>query len=104
MRSTKRIFIGFLSTCFLAAFMTQAFAQGSYRAQLRGIVSDPSGAVVANAAATITDTGTNISSTAHTDDKGEYFFTGLRPSTYSVKVEASGFHQCRARRRSGSHT
>ncbi len=89
MRSTKRIFLGFL--CFLAAFMTQAFAQGSYRAQLRGIVSDPSGAVVANAAATITDTGTNISSTAHTDDKGEYFFTGLRPSTYSVKVEASGF-------------
>ena len=67
------------------------WGQGSYRAQLRGIVSDATGAVVANATVTIRDAGTNISSTAHTDDKGSYFFTDLRPSTYVLKVEASGF-------------
>jgi|HubBroStandDraft_6_1064221.scaffolds.fasta_scaffold00010_92 hypothetical protein len=66
-------------------------AQGSYRAQLRGVVSDATGAVVHGATVTITDTGTNISSTAHTDDKGGYYFTGLRPSTYSVKAQLSGF-------------
>jgi hypothetical protein len=66
-------------------------AQGSYRAQLRGIVSDATGAVVHHATVTITDTGTNISSVVHTDDKGEYYFTGLRPSTYSVKAQLSGF-------------
>jgi hypothetical protein len=66
-------------------------AQGSYRAQLRGVVSDASGAVVRDATVTITDAGTNISSAAHTDDKGEYYFTGLRPSTYSVKVRIAGF-------------
>ena len=63
-----------------------------------GTVSDASGAVVHNATVTITDTGTNISSVAHTDDKGEYFFTGLRPSTYSVKAELKGF---RAAERTG---
>ncbi|HZW91550.1 MAG TPA: carboxypeptidase regulatory-like domain-containing protein [Candidatus Eremiobacteraceae bacterium] len=72
-------------------FATLAVAQGSYRAQLRGVVSDASGAVVSHATVTITDTGTNISNVTHADDKGEYYFTGLRPSTYSVKVQAPGF-------------
>ncbi|HXO32316.1 MAG TPA: TonB-dependent receptor [Candidatus Acidoferrales bacterium] len=67
------------------------WAQGSYRAQLRGVVSDASGAVVPNATVTIRNIGTNISSAAHTDDKGSYYFTGLLPTTYDVKAEASGF-------------
>jgi len=66
-------------------------AQGSYRAQLRGVVSDAGGAVLPNAKVTITDTGTSIATHMMTDGKGEYFFTGLRPSTYSVKAEAPGF-------------
>ncbi len=67
------------------------WGQGAYRAQLRGVVSDATGAVVSNATVTIRDVGTNISSSARTDDKGSYYFTGLRPSAYAVKVEASGF-------------
>ncbi len=67
------------------------WGQGAYRAQLRGVVSDTTGAVVANATVTIRDVGTNIASSARTDEKGSYFFTGLRPSTYAVKAEASGF-------------
>jgi Carboxypeptidase regulatory-like domain/TonB dependent receptor len=93
MKPTGRLL--FLS-CVLVAWFCVGFgafaaAQGSYRAQLRGVVSDPSGAVIHSATVTITETGTNISSVAHTDDKGEYFFTGLRPSTYSVKVQITGF-------------
>ena len=68
-----------------------AWGQGAYRAQLRGVVSDASGALVAHATVTIRDVGTNIVRSARTDDKGEYFFTELRPSTYAVKVEATGF-------------
>jgi Carboxypeptidase regulatory-like domain len=67
------------------------WAQGSYRAQLRGVVSDASGASVAHATVTIRNVGTNISSTSHTDDKGSYYFTGLTPATYDVKAEATGF-------------
>src|SRR3984885_12523246 len=75
-----------------------AWGQGNYRAQLRGVVSDASGALVTNARVTIRDVGTNISSPSRTDDKGSYFFTGLRPSTYDVKAEAAGF---RAAERTG---
>ncbi|MGA8763990.1 MAG: TonB-dependent receptor [Candidatus Sulfotelmatobacter sp.] len=91
MRPTGRVLSCILVTCFFGPCTTLVVAQGSYRAQLRGVVSDASGAVVHDATVTITDTGTNISSAAHTDDKGEYFFTGLRPSTYSVKAQLSGF-------------
>jgi hypothetical protein len=67
------------------------WGQGNYRAQLRGVVTDASGAVVPNATVTIRNVGTNISSAARTDDKGSYYFTGLVPATYDVKAEATGF-------------
>ena len=80
---------------FLVAFLLVssplALAQGSYRSQLRGVVSDAAGAVLPNATVTITDSGTNIATHTVTDGKGEYVFTGLRPSTYSVKAESKGF-------------
>ncbi|HKW19717.1 MAG TPA: TonB-dependent receptor [Terriglobales bacterium] len=81
----------FLTTCILLSSAALLFAQGTYRSQISGIVSDPSGAVVPKARVTIIETGTNIASTVQTNDRGEYFFTGLRPSTYSLKVEAQGF-------------
>lgn len=91
MGATGRLFSCILVVWFCGSFATFVAAQGSYRAQIRGVVSDASGALVPNATVTIRNAGTNISSTAHTDDKGEYYFTGLVPSTYSVKAGAPGF-------------
>jgi hypothetical protein len=91
MRLTTRIVLWIFAPCVFAGLAIFTAAQGAYRAELRGTVSDPSGGVMANATVTIRDTGTNVSSVAHTDATGEYNFTGLRPSTYSVKVEAAGF-------------
>ena len=68
-----------------------AWGQASYTAQVRGVVTDKSGAVVQNATVTITNQGTNQSTTAHTDDHGLFTVTGLRPDAYSIKVEAQGF-------------
>src|SRR5437660_3025950 len=68
-----------------------AYGQASYTAQVRGIVSDQTGAVVQGAQVTITNDGTGIASTARTDDHGLYTFTGLRPATYTIKAEAQGF-------------
>ena len=90
MRTTK-ISRSILAAFLLAGSAVLLVAQGSYRAQVRGIVADTSGAVVGGAKVTITDVGTNIASSSRTNDKGEYFFTDLRPSTYSVKAEAQGF-------------
>ena len=79
--------IGFL----ICLDATPSFAQGAYQAQVRGQVTDQSGAVVPNATVSITNVGTNIVQAAKTDEHGEYFFTGLRPATYTVKTEAKGF-------------
>ena len=98
MTPTRQLLSYVLVACFCGSFAPLAAAQGSYRAQLRGVVSDATGAVISNATVTITDAGTNISRAAHTDEKGEYYFTGLRPSTYIVKVQIPGF---RAEERTG---
>jgi len=90
MRSTRYPLVWIVSI-FLLASAIFAGAQGAYRAQLRGTVSDRSGAFIANAKVTIRDEGTNVATTVQTDDRGQYFFTGLRPSKYSIKVEAAGF-------------
>ena len=80
-----------IATFLLVGSAVLLMAQGAYRAQVRGVVTDPSGAVVRGARVTITNTGTGISSTVVTNDKGEYFFTGLEPATYSLKADAQGF-------------
>ncbi len=67
------------------------FGQGAYQAQVRGTVTDQSGAVLTNATITITNVATNIAQTAKTNDHGEYFFTGLRPAVYTAKAQATGF-------------
>lgn len=82
-------FIG--TSLFVLAAATAGLAQGSYEAQVRGTVTDQSGAIVANATVTITNVATNISQAAQTDEHGQYFFTGLRPAVYTVKAQVSGF-------------
>jgi hypothetical protein len=79
----------FLVVALLVA--TVAFGQASYTAQIRGVVSDQSGAVVVKAAITITNDATNIAQTTHSDDHGQYFFVGLRPAVYTIKAESKGF-------------
>src|SRR5581483_8471567 len=91
MTPTAKLYRVLLIICILLPSAALLFAQGTYRSQISGIVTDSSGAIVPKARVTITETGTNISSTVQTNQKGEYFFTGLRPSTYSLKVEAQGF-------------
>ena len=71
--------------------VSSAFGQASYTAQVRGIVSDQTGAVVQNATVTITNDGTGIAMTTRTDERGLYTFTGLRPAVYTMKAEAKGF-------------
>ena len=68
-----------------------ALGQGAYEAQIRGTVTDQSGAAVANATVTITNDGTGVAQVVHSDDHGLYFIVGLRPSVYTIKAESKGF-------------
>lgn len=75
----------------LLGLATASFGQASYTAQVRGVIKDASGALVTQGTITITNDGTGISTTAHTDDHGMYVLTGLRPASYTIKAEAPGF-------------
>ncbi len=88
-RSSVASFISLVGMVLL--FTTLGFGQASYTAQVRGVVTDQSGAVVSNATVTITNDGTNIEQTAHSDEHGQYFFSGMRPSVYTIKAQAGGF-------------
>jgi hypothetical protein len=81
----------FLVSLIVVLAASTALGQGAYEAQVRGTVTDPSGAVLTNATVTITNVGTNVAQTTTTNEHGEYFFTGLRPSNYTVKAQAQGF-------------
>ncbi len=65
-----------------------ATAQSTYTAQLTGVVTDSSGGVIPGGKVTLTDEGTNVASTHDTDGRGIYVFTGIRPSTYTIRVDA----------------
>src|SRR6266436_1235766 len=79
------------SILFLFCGISAIFGQGSYTAQIRGVVKDQSGAVVQGATVTITNDATGISVVAHSNQEGLYILTGLRPAMYTLKVEAVGF-------------
>ncbi len=59
--------------------------------EITGVVTDTSGAVVAGATVTVTNTQTNATRTAVTNSVGNYSFPALQPGVYSVKVEIQGF-------------
>ena len=80
-----------LSLLILLCLSPSLLGQASYQSQIRGVVTDVSGAVLPNATVTITEVGTNTSQTAKTGRTGEFILRALRPSTYVVKVEAAGF-------------
>lgn len=84
----------FLSFCALTLFLTCAnrvAAQSTYTAQLTGVVTDSSGAVVPRAKVILTDDATSIAVNTLTDERGIYVLTGIRPAKYTIQVEASGF-------------
>ena len=61
-----------------------------------GTVTDPSGAVVPNAAVTITNPATNFSEATTTGSDGTYRFSLVPPGTYTIDIKAANFGEVRA--------
>ncbi|MBV8051454.1 MAG: TonB-dependent receptor, partial [Acidobacteriaceae bacterium] len=80
-----------LAVTFILANPIALLGQASYQAQVRGNVTDATGAAIPGATVIITETGTNVSHTAKTDRSGAYILRALRPSAYSIHAEAPGF-------------
>jgi hypothetical protein len=80
-----------VALCSLILSAGAAFAQGGGNAAMSGTVTDPSGAVIARASVTMTQTGTEVKRSAITNDVGQFNIPSLPPATYRLTVEAPGF-------------
>jgi outer membrane receptor protein involved in Fe transport len=76
--------------CISLAVVCVAFAQ-TVGASLQGTVSDPSGAVIANATVEIVNVETGVARNLVTDDGGRWREPILLPGEYQIRVTAPGF-------------
>jgi len=74
----------------LSTALAPVHAQES-RASLIGRASDPTGALIANAKVTATNTATNAVVTSITNDSGSYEIPYLISGVYTITLEAAGF-------------
>ena len=74
----------------VALLATASFAQ-NINGSITGRVTDQQGAVVPNAAVTANDPSQQISVATKTNEQGIFVVAGLRPGSYNLRVEATGF-------------
>src|SRR5215475_360096 len=67
------------------------FVYGQTTASLRGVISDPTGAVIPGAVVSLANTGTGFKRQSLTNEEGVYQFLQAPPGTYQVTVEKTGF-------------
>ena len=72
--------------------VARVFAQATF-GSLLGTVTDPAGAVIANAKVTIKSEDLGVTYSTTSNDSGNYFQTQLPPGSYTVEFEASGFQR-----------
>lgn len=73
-----------------ACLAVSVFAQ-TYRGQVRGLITDQSGANVPGATVTLSNVNTGVKTVKTTDDAGLYVFDLVDPGNYTISVEAAGF-------------
>ncbi|MGH9665728.1 MAG: carboxypeptidase-like regulatory domain-containing protein, partial [Bryobacteraceae bacterium] len=74
-----------------ATAVVPLWAQTAGTGTLVGAVTDPTGAVVADAAVTVVNTATSFTSKSQTSAQGAYYIPYLAPGSYRLTVEAVGF-------------
>ncbi|MBB6142782.1 hypothetical protein HNQ77_000720 [Silvibacterium bohemicum] len=81
--------------CFALAFLFFFFISNSFSqnatTSLRGIVKDPSGAVVPGATVSLSNSATGYAISVMSNGAGEYRLAPLPPAQYTITVTANGF-------------
>ena len=88
----RQLQAGLLVVAGLLAFASVAAAQ-EFRATVRGQVIDSSKGALPGATVTLTNTATNETASAVTNTDGSYSVPFLRPGSYTMSVELSGFQK-----------
>jgi len=91
MKRTQRILIFLMLVCGLGG--RPALAQ--FSSGIEGSVHDTSGAVIAGAKVTITDTRLGVSRTVLSSDNGYFRIDNLAASTYTVEIQMANFQTWR---------
>jgi len=86
-----RTYLGILLLSVFAAEMNPLLAAQATTATISGTVTDSSGAAVPGATVTVKNTGTDISQTTVSDERGRYRLPSLNVGQYEVKAELQGF-------------
>ena len=81
-----------LTLCVVSLLAVPMVAQKT-SGTIRGVVTDPSGAVLANVPVEITNTETGLSRTVTTNAQGEYVAPEVAVGTYKVTVKAPNFKE-----------
>ena len=81
-----------LTLCIVSLLAAPMFAQKT-TGTLRGVVTDPSGAVLSNVAVTISQAETGQARTVTTNSQGEYVAAELAVGVYMVTVKAPNFKE-----------
>jgi len=82
-----------LAVCLLALGVTSGFAQNTNSGDIRGTVTDASGAVVEGVKVTVTNLDTGITTEFVTNGSGLYDTNSLPPGNYKVVFTKDGFEK-----------
>lgn len=91
MRYTIKRWLFVITLVTLTAKLAVPVGAQTATGSIRGTITDPQGAVVANATITATNKATGVARSANTGDDGTYLVSTLLPGEYEVKVTAGGF-------------
>src|SRR5260370_24481634 len=90
MRTAVRLAI---AICLLAFAANLSFAQSTNSGEIRGTVTDPTGAVVAGATVTLVNVDTGETKDFVTNDNGIYDTVSTLPGNYTLTFGKQGFNQ-----------
>src|SRR5256885_490027 len=87
-RNGRRCLLVFVASCIVN--LSALHAQ-STKAELFGILKDPSGLPVSGASVELTNAGTEAKRTVESDAEGGYHFFALPPGGYQISATKQGF-------------
>lgn len=91
MQTKPTTFFVLAVSLYWCAAATSGLAQTAATGAVLGVVTDPSGAVVAGANVTLENAATGAKSSVLTGAQGQYAFPSVNPGTYTITVTAQGF-------------
>ena len=86
----RRLMLGALCVCMPHVFIAMVFAQAD-QGTITGVVQDSSGAVIPNAAVTLTSTETNLALQTTSNATGIFIFSPVKIGDYKLSAGAPGF-------------